>query len=164
MVQYAYQKQETHSEMEEVGMKLKRVLSYLLCAACCSVLLAGCSGTQGESEGDPTAGAAAGTEGETNEENVVSNLNQEGFPIVNETITLTAYGQRDQNQAPWDEMFVFQEYEKMSNIHMDFQEVPADGFAENKQLVFASNELPDVFLWAAITANEISTYGVGSGQ
>ena len=164
MVQYAYQKQETHSEMEEVGMKLKRVLSYLLCAACCSVLLAGCSGTQGESEGDPTAGAATGTEGETNEENVVSNLNQEGFPIVNETITLTAYGQRDQNQAPWDEMFVFQEYEKMSNIHMDFQEVPADGFAENKQLVFASNELPDVFLRAAITANEISTYGVGSGQ
>ena len=145
-------------------MKMKKALAYLLCVACCGVMLAGCSGAEKEGGNDPAAGTTAEAGGEENAGETASNLNEEGFPIVNETITLTAYGQRDQNQAPWDEMFVFQKYEEMTNIHMDFQEVPADGFAENKQLVFASNELPDVFLRAAITANEISTYGVGSGQ
>ena len=91
-------------------------------------------------------------------------INKEGFPISDETITMTVYGQRDQNQAEWKDMFFLQKYEEMTNIHLDYQEVPADGFSENKQLLFASNELPDIFLRASLNANEVSMYGVGSGQ
>lgn len=63
------------------------------------------------------------------------NLNTEGFPGQKEPITLTVY-EPDQNQAKWDEVLVLQKYEEMSNIHMDYQEVPQDGFEENKQLLF----------------------------
>lgn len=148
-------------------MKMKKVLACCLSAVLCAGMLTGCSGgTAGEEGGKGTESAAEGTLTAETEasENADSNLNAEGFPIVKEPITLTVYGQRDQNQAEWEEMYVFQKYEEMTNIHMDFQEVPADGFAENKQLLFASNELPDVFLRAGISQNEISTYGVGSGQ
>ncbi len=93
-----------------------------------------------------------------------SNLNQEGFPVVNDKITLTVYGSRDQNHAPWNDVLVLKKYEDMTNIHMNYQEVPADGFEENKQLLFASNELPDVFIKADIKVEQIATYGVGSGQ
>lgn len=150
----------------------KKVVAVLLCMALLSGMAAGCGNSGAEPEKEQAAGTEnAGSEqesnGEASEEGAdqeVSNLNAEGFPIVNEQITLTVYGQRDQNQTEWKNMLVMQEYEKMTNIHMDFQEVPADGYAENKQLLFASNELPDVFLRGAINQNEVSTYGVGSGQ
>lgn len=141
---------------------MKKAIALLLCAACCSSLLTACSKEEQDivvSEPD----TAENVEAET-VQTEVPNLNMEGFPIVNEQITLTVYGQRDQNQSEWEEMFFLQKYEEMTNVHMEFQEVPADGFSENKQLLFASNELPDVFLRSAINANEVSMYGVGSGQ
>lgn len=132
------------------------VLSGVLMAG----LLGGCGG---ESETVDTSGAVTAEAEKPKGENE-SNLNPEGFPIVNEKITMTVYGMRDQNQAPWDEVLVLNKYEEMTNIHMDYQEVPADGFEENKQLLFASNELPDIFLRSDIKIDQIANYGVGSGQ
>lgn len=156
----------------------RKAVAIFLCMALLAGMTAGCGsgGTEADSgqkeemqdagavseESNGFAGQESGGAEDGGRES--SNLNAEGFPIVNEQITLTVYGQRDQNQTEWKNMLVMQEYEKMTNIHMDFQEVPADGFAENKQLLFASNELPDVFLRSAINQNEVSTYGVGSGQ
>ncbi len=150
----------------------RKAVAIFLCMALLAGMTAGCANTGAEPEKEQTTGTEnAGSEQESSSKaqeesggQESSNLNAEGFPIVNEQITLTVYGQRDQNQTEWKNMLVMQEYEKMTNIHMDFQEVPADGFAENKQLLFASNELPDVFLRSAINQNEVSTYGVGSGQ
>lgn len=150
----------------------KKAVAIFLCMALLAGTAAGCgnsgaepeNGQAAESEKAPVSKESDSNSEQGSESQEASNLNPEGFPIVNEQITLTVYGQRDQNQAPWKDMLVMQEYEKMTNIHMDFQEVPADGFAENKQLLFASNELPDVFLRSAINQNEVSTYGVGSGQ
>lgn len=87
-----------------------------------------------------------------------------GFPIVNEPITLTVFGSRDQNQANWSDIFVLKEYEKMTNIHMDYQEVPSQGFDEKKNLLFVSNDLPDIFVRCDLKPYEVSMYGPGSGQ
>lgn len=143
---------------------MKKKIALLLCAACSVGMLTGCGGTSTDNAAakNPAEGSSEAVASEEDSED--SNLNKEGFPIVNEQITLTVYGQRDQNQAEWKDMWVLQKYEEMTNIHMDYQEVPADGFAENKQLLFASNELPDVFLRSNISTNEVSTYGVTSGQ
>lgn len=143
---------------------MKKRIALFLCAACCVSLLAGCGSAPAAEKEQAAAATTGSAEGAVSEEGGITNLNREGFPIVNDQITLTVYGQRDQNQAEWKDMLVMQRYEEMTNIHMDFQEVPADGFAENKQLLFASNELPDVFLRSSLNQNEVSTYGVGSGQ
>ena len=87
-------------------MKMRKVLACLLSMALCAGMLAGCSGGTGESESNAGAGTEAAAESGGAEE-TASNLNAEGFPIVNEPITLTVYGQRDQNQAEWEEMYVF---------------------------------------------------------
>lgn len=136
-----------------------------MCMAMCVGMLQGC-GNQAKENSDSAQGASQAVSETAGEEAAESdsNLNAEGFPIVKEPITLTVYGARDQNQAKWDEVLVLQKHEEMSNIHMDYQEVPQDGFEENKQLLFASNELPDVFLRAGLTNNQISMYGVTSGQ
>ena len=86
------------------------------------------------------------------------------FPLTTENITFTVFGQRDQNQAAWKDVYVLNEYEKMTGVHMEWQEVPSQGFDENKALLFASNELPDLFIRAFIGSNGILEYGVNSQQ
>ncbi len=86
------------------------------------------------------------------------------FPLTTENVTFTVFGQRDQNQAAWADVYVLNEYEKMTGVHMDWQEIPAQGFDENKALLFSSNDLPDLFIRAHIGANGILEYGVNSQQ
>lgn len=87
-----------------------------------------------------------------------------GFPLVTEPTTFTVFGQRDQNQANWDEVYVLNEYAKMTGVTMDWQEVPSQGFDEVKNLLFASNDLPDLFIRAYINNNNVIQYGVNSAQ
>lgn len=118
-----------------------------------STIMSGCGGQANEKSSKKE---------ETSSEK--STVNKEGFPIVDDSITLTVYGSRDQNHAAWKDMKMLQEYEKKTNIHMDYQEVSADGFAENLSLLFASNELPDIILRSALSQSQITKYGVSSKQ
>jgi putative aldouronate transport system substrate-binding protein len=74
------------------------------------------------------------------------------------------FGSRDQNQTNWKDMFFFQKYAELTNINLDLQEVPAQGFLEKKNLLFASDELPDIFIRANIIPTEFAMYGATSGQ
>ncbi|MEY8354587.1 extracellular solute-binding protein [Lachnospiraceae bacterium 54-53] len=135
---------------------MKKTIAVFLSSVLTAGLLAGCGNSKDVS--DP-AGAEANKEGNA------AAVNAEGFPIVNEPVTMTVYGAKDQNQAPWKDVLILREYEKMTNIHMDYQEVPeGDGFEENKQLLFASNELPDVFMRCMFTPEQIANYGVVGKQ
>ncbi len=87
-----------------------------------------------------------------------------GYPIVTEPITLTVFGQRDQNQAEWKDVMMLNKYAELSGVTMDWQEIPAQGFDEKKALLFAGNELPDVFVRCQLNAEEVVNYGVVSGQ
>lgn len=95
---------------------------------------------------------------------VVSSAMAFDFPLTTEPVTLTVFGARDQNHANWKDVYVLQEYEKMTGIKMDWQEVPAQGFDEVKNLLFAGNDLPDVFYRAQLSETDIISYGVNSGQ
>ncbi len=86
------------------------------------------------------------------------------FPLTTENVTFTVFGQRDQNQANWDDVYVLNKYADMTGVTMDWQEVPAQGYDEVKNLLFASNDLPDLFVRAVLTDNDIIQYGVTSGQ
>lgn len=84
-----------------------------------------------------------------------------GFPIVKESIKLKMFTRIAPTNGPFKEMPVFQDYEKMSNIQVEFIEAPTDGFAEKKNLLFAANELPDVLYRSGFTPLEATRYGSG---
>ena len=86
------------------------------------------------------------------------------FPLTTENVTFTVFGQRDQNQANWDDVLVLKRYQEMTGVTMDWQEVPAQGYDEVKNLLFASNELPDIFFRAQLNNNDITLYGMNSQQ
>ncbi|MCL2833430.1 MAG: extracellular solute-binding protein [Treponema sp.] len=88
-----------------------------------------------------------------------SNFNPTGYPIVKEKITLTGFGNQNVNHRAWDELTCFTEYEKLSNIHIQWTTAPDQGWAERKNLMFASGDYPDIFYRCGLTVAEIINYG-----
>src|SRR5690606_31979077 len=85
-------------------------------------------------------------------------FNETGFPIVDEEVTLKFFARRSPPNGPYEDMLVFKEYEKMTNLNIEWEDVAQDGFDERKNLVFASGELPDALYKAAITPLEAIKY------
>ncbi|MCR2805172.1 extracellular solute-binding protein [Paenibacillus soyae] len=124
------------------------------------LILGGCSGngngngnSNSGSEKENTPSAAAGE----------SAVKTDGFPIVDEPLKLKMFTRIAPANGPFKEMPVFQDYEKMSNIQVEFIESPTDGFPEKKNLLFASNELPDALYRSALSPLETVRYG-SAGQ
>lgn len=84
-----------------------------------------------------------------------------GFPIVKEPLKLKMFTRIAPTNGPFKDMPVFQDYEKMSNVQVEFIEAPTDGFNEKKNLLFASNELPDAMYRSGLTQLEAIRYGTG---
>ena len=138
-------------------MKREKVLTVVLAVCMTAGLLTGCGAKEKTAAENKQEPAAQEAEGGTRQQ---ANLNAEGFPIVNEEITLKVFGQQGPVQGKWDEMSMWQKYQEMTNIKLDFTDVlPAEGYDEKKSLMWASNEYPDIFVRAFINNAEIVKYG-----
>lgn len=138
--------------MKKRGKLLTYVLLILLLA---SSLLAACS--NGNDANDVSGNSDGG-------ENSTGNSGQNAFhatglPIMTEPITLKFFARKDPPNGPYNDMLVFQEYAKMTNIQIEWEDVPSEGFQERKNLLFASNELPDALYKSGITPLEAVRYG-----
>jgi putative aldouronate transport system substrate-binding protein len=98
---------------------------------------------------------------ETAKKEDANKVSTAGFPIVNEPLKLKMFTRIAPVNGPFRDMPVFQDFEKLSNIQVEFTEAPTDGFNEKKNLLFASNELPDALYRSAITPLEAVRYGTG---
>ncbi|MEC0239985.1 extracellular solute-binding protein [Paenibacillus dokdonensis] len=124
----------------------KSALVLLLIAAACLVF-SGCSSNGSSKQVDPA------------NKDAPDNFNAEGFPIVNEPITLTMFASRSAANGPYKDMFMFKEYEKKTNIKFEYNDVPSEGFDEKKNLVFGKKDLPDIFYKASISNDQLMKYG-----
>lgn len=86
-------------------------------------------------------------------------VNREGFPIVDEPITLTLMGSKAGHQGDWNELKLFTTLEELTNIRLDITAIPDDGYNERKNLTFASGQLPDLFFGGRLTPSDEVTYG-----
>ena len=105
-----------------------------------------------------TACGSSSTNGGTANGDNKPTVRKDGFPIVDEPITLTVMSQ-DVGMADWSTMPVLQEMEKLTNIRLEYQLVPMDSFATKKNLIFASGDYPDFLYAADLTPAEQVTYG-----
>ncbi len=116
-----------------------------------SLALAGCSSSHDADNKNSSKEASS------------SEVSKTGFPIVQEPIKLKMFSRIAPVNGPFKDMPVFQDYAKQSNIDVEFTEVPTDGFQEKKNLLFASNELPDALFRSSLTSLEAIRYGT-AGQ
>lgn len=58
-----------------------------------------------------------------------------------------------------NEWWIWQAYEEMNGIHVNWEEIPRPNLEERKNLMFAANDLPDAFWQVPFTTAEIARYG-----
>lgn len=140
-------------------MKRKKFLAALMTLCLTAGMLTGCGSEQAQTQKEETKTTAV-ADGEVEAAAVESGVHTDGFPIVDEQITLRVFGQQGPVQEKWEDMGMWKYYQELANINLDFTDVlPAEGFDEKKSLMWASNEYPDVFIRAWLSNAEIVKYG-----
>lgn len=98
--------------------------------------------------------------GNNNNNEPSENLNKEGMPIVDEPITINVFSGKAASTAKnWNDVPMLNEYEKMTNVDMKWEQISIEGLAEKRNLTLASENLPDLFYGAYIPNSDIFKYG-----
>lgn len=118
-------------------MRFRKMTSMLLAFAFFAAALSGCSGgTEEASEQPGTTPSSSAEDGQ-------------GDSTNGEKVTLTGFGCSYPGQAPWEEMPFFIEMEKRTNIHIEWEYLEQNAqTTERVNMMFASNETPDLFIRA----------------
>ncbi len=86
-------------------------------------------------------------------------FHETGYPIVDKTVTLKIFAQKTPlHRKPFNELPVVAKTEKITNVHIEWIEVPTAAIEEKKNLMLASNDLPDAFA-INLPDFDIVTYG-----
>lgn len=76
---------------------------------------------------------------------------------------MTGFARRTSINGPFDDMLMFNEYEDLTNIKINWNDISDEGFVERKQLEFTSNNLPDFFFRTDLNPYEVIEYGSEGG-
>jgi putative aldouronate transport system substrate-binding protein len=133
---------------------MRKAISVILTCVIATSMLAACSGNNNTK---PEGTNGPSTPADTSKPAL---LNDTGFPIVNEPVTMSAMVMLSPAQPPdWNEIRVWQEYEKMTGIRMEWDGYTSADMTEKRNLALASNELPDVFFRTRMPDSDVDKYG-----
>ncbi|WP_240468710.1 ABC transporter substrate-binding protein [Gracilibacillus sp. YIM 98692] len=130
-------------------------LSYFGCWMLFLLLFVACSNDDVASEKDEQDSG--------NDKEISDNFNKEGLPIVDEKVSLHFVSPKAPLAPDYNEMEIIQRLEDKTNVHIEWDNISGDGYEERKNLMFASDELPDAFYHAEFSDYDIVRYG-RSGQ
>ncbi|WP_062109239.1 extracellular solute-binding protein [Bacillus niameyensis] len=124
-------------------MRSRKLMIIIIAAVL--IILAACSNKEAGSD--------------VNEEKV-ANFNKTGFPVVNKPITIEFMtGKSPLTSDDYNQVLVWKEYEKMTNIHIDWGLVPNEGLAEKRNISLATGKYPEVLYSAGVPNADILKYG-----
>jgi putative aldouronate transport system substrate-binding protein len=86
-------------------------------------------------------------------------VSKTGFPIVNNKVTLKFVAPKNPLAPGFGEMTFFKRLEEQSNVHIEWNNIPSDGYQEKKNLLLASNDLPDAFYAAGFSDFDLLKFG-----
>lgn len=98
----------------------------------------------------------AGNKSETEEttgENL-DNINKEGLPIVKEEVSFDIFAPT--TNADYNDLYIWNEYEELSNVKINWQHVQEASVHEKRNLLLASGDLPDAFYTSGL--NNLSLF------
>lgn len=83
----------------------------------------------------------------------------EGLPIVDETLSLTFGGTKSALAPDYSGMELVQQWERDTNIAITWENLPEQVYLEKKNLMLASDDLPDVLFNTGLTDAEVVQNG-----
>ncbi|MFC4324315.1 ABC transporter substrate-binding protein [Litchfieldia salsa] len=130
--------------------KKKWVSSLLFLMVSLVLFLSACSSDESSKiEGNSKGGEPKETAG----------FNEEGLPIVDEKMKLTFVSPKAPLSPNYSEMEIFKSLQDMTNVEIEWNNIPDQGYEEKKNLMLASGDLPDAFYSAKFTDLDIVKYG-----
>jgi len=127
-----------------VEMKKKRVYGIVTSLMLAASLLGACSDDK----------ATGGVKSEN-----IDNLNATDMPITKEKIEVDGFAAKFFASQDWNQLMLWEEYEKMSNIHMNWTTVQTEVLADKKNLLLASGNYPEIFFASAFSKTDLIKYG-----
>ncbi|MDR6553440.1 extracellular solute-binding protein [Paenibacillus qinlingensis] len=129
-----------------MGKLLKSVCIPLAAATLLTGVTAGCGSDQNAGEASKASPPP-------------SNFKTSGMPIVSEPVSLKIFTARPPALVEFNKMLMWQEYEKMTGIKVNWVEAPTASLDEKRNLLLASGDLPDVFFKSNLPVSDIINYG-----
>lgn len=84
---------------------------------------------------------------------------EEGLPIVDETLTLRFGGTKSALAPDYADMELVQQWEQDTNIAITWENLPDQVYQEKKNLLLASDDMPDVLFNTGLADSDIVQYG-----
>ncbi|WP_371811508.1 extracellular solute-binding protein [Sporosarcina sp. Te-1] len=103
-------------------------------------------------------GACSKTDGETVTGDL-ENLNETGMPIVKEKIEVEGFAAKFFASQDWNDLMLWKEYEKMTNIKVDWTTVQTEALAEKRNLSLTGGDYPEVYFASAFSKTDLLKYG-----
>lgn len=126
-------------------MRHRRFAAASAAALTATILLAGCTDGGGSTE--------------IEDKSADFGFNEEGLPIVDDTLTLTFGGSKAPLAPDYSEMELVQQWEADTNIAITWENLPDQVYAEKKNLMLASGDIPDVLFNTGLSDAEIVQNG-----
>ncbi|WP_168735389.1 extracellular solute-binding protein [Cohnella fermenti] len=105
--------------------------------------------------GNATNGGASGSAGKPAESGAGASTDA---GQAAEPVTLNGLASKHVFQADWNDMLVFQEREKETGTHIEWENVPDDGWVEKRNLRMATNDLPDFISRSGFSDADLANY------
>jgi len=80
------------------------------------------------------------------------------FPLTEETKTLSFAAKQNANQIDFGDMLVWQKYEDLTNVHIDWILIPSANFTERINVMLASSDLPDGIYKASMNMASLTKF------
>ncbi|MDF2661421.1 MAG: extracellular solute-binding protein [Paenibacillus sp.] len=136
------------SERVSDGIMNKRsgILAFALMLIVASATLSSIAGCQNEAVGNE--------DGDKERET----FRPTGLPVVDKPITLRIPMVKQPYFNDLNEMVTLRELERKTNIHIDWKQIPVEGFKDRLNLMLAGGELPDAFFYG-LGSQDVVKYG-----
>lgn len=104
-------------------------------------------------------GSPSGGGGEDGGSKESAGVNKEGMPIAQDRIELEFFAPKRFAASDWNNLLLWQEFEKMSNIHITWNTVDRDNLVEKRNILLAGGDYPDAFYGNRFTPSDLMLYG-----
>lgn len=89
----------------------------------------------------------------------LEHFNETGMPIVEEPIELGGFAGKFIGSQDWNNLKLWTEYEKMTNIKINWTTVQNEQLAERRNLMMGSNDYPEILFANSMPPIDILKYG-----
>ena len=80
------------------------------------------------------------------------------FPLSEEKITFRIATWQRSGQVDYNDMLMWQKYEEMTNVHIDWIHLPDSTFVERRNAMFTQDDLPDAIYRAKFSLSDVNKY------